>query len=180
MRGRLADLHAEAARLAGTTISSMVADDPQRVSDFSMRVGPLYANFARQRYDRLGLETLFGIAEQANVSSAMQRLIDGETVNTTEGRPALHTALRGESSSTSAARDARAQALAALERMRLMIEMLSASDVTDIVSIGIGGSDLGPRLMVDALALPDARFRVHFMSNVDGNAAQRVLGRLDP
>jgi len=57
---------------------------------------------------------------------------------------------------------------------------LEASDATDIVSIGIGGSDLGPRLVADALALPGARFRVHFISNVDGHAAQRVLASLDP
>ena len=64
--------------------------------------------------------------------------------------------------------------------MRELIAGLEASEVTDIVSIGIGGSDLGPRLVVDALALPDARFRVHFISNVDGNAARRVLAGLDP
>lgn len=52
--------------------------------------------------------------------------------------------------------------------------------LTDIVSVGIGGSDLGPRLIVDALARPGARFRVHFISNVDGNAARRVLAGLDP
>ncbi|MGV8923377.1 MAG: glucose-6-phosphate isomerase, partial [Thermomonas sp.] len=112
--------------------------------------------------------------------AAMQRLVDGESVNPTEGRAALHTALRGESSQTSVARDAHVQALAARERMRVMIQALTSSDVTDIVSMGIGGSDLGPRLIVDALGLPGARFRVHFISNVDGNATRRVLAGLDP
>ncbi len=180
MSACLASLAAEATRLAGSTISRLVADDPQRASDFALRVGPLYASFARQRYDRQALDTLFGIAEDAGLQAAMQRLVDGETVNPTEGRAALHTALRGEPSHALIARDAHAQAMAARQRMRAMIESLAASDVTDIVSIGIGGSDLGPRLMVDALALPGARFRVHFISNVDGNAAQRVLAGLDP
>ncbi len=180
MSARLAGVEAEAARLAGSSISRLVADDPLRANDFALRVGPLYASFARQRYDRQALDALFAIAEDAGLPAAMQRLIDGEPVNSTEARAALHTALRGDASQTSVACDAHMQARAACERMRAMIEALTASDVTDIVSIGIGGSDLGPRLIVDALGLPGARFRVHFISNLDGNAAQRVLAGLDP
>ncbi len=180
MSGHLASLEAEAARLAGSSIPGLIADDPQRASDFALRVGPIYASFARQRYDRQALDVLFAIADDVALPAAMRRLVDGEAVNPTEGRAALHTALRGEASQSSVARDAHALALAARERMRAMIDTLAASDVTDLVSIGIGGSDLGPRLMVDALALPGARFRVHFISNVDGNAAQRVLAGLDP
>ena len=101
-------------------------------------------------------------------------------VNPTEGRAALHSALRGDTSATQVAIDARAQAVAAQVRMRELIEALAATDVTDIVSVGIGGSDLGPRVIVDALMLPGARFKVHFVSNVDGNAVQRVLAGLDP
>ncbi|MEO6155744.1 MAG: glucose-6-phosphate isomerase [Thermomonas sp.] len=180
MSGRLASLEAHAARLTGSTISNLIDDDPRRANEFALRVGPLYASFARQRYDRQALDALFAIAADACLPAAMQRLIDGDVVNPTEGRAALHSALRGEAPTTSIARDAYAQALAARGRMRAMIDTLATSDVTDIVSIGIGGSDLGPRLMVDALALPDARFHVHFISNVDGNAARRVLARLDP
>ncbi len=66
------------------------------------------------------------------------------------------------------------------ERMQALVASLQASAVTDVVSVGIGGSDLGPRLVVDALAPANARLRVHFISNVDGNAARRVLAPLDP
>src|SRR5690606_5342095 len=114
------------------------------------------------------------------LAAAMRRQLDGEPINATEGRAVLHTALRGDASGAPAARHARAQAVAALARMRELVAGLEAGEVTDIVSIGIGGSDLGPRLVVDALALPGAWFRVHFISNVDGNAAQRVLAGLDP
>ncbi|MFT4178514.1 MAG: glucose-6-phosphate isomerase [Thermomonas sp.] len=176
----LAALEAQARRLAGTTIAELIAADPARARDFALRTGPLYANFSRQRFDRVALDALFGIAEQADLAGAMRKLLDGATVNPTEGRAALHSALRGDTSSAAIARDARAQAVAAQARMRELIEQLEASDVTDIVSVGIGGSDLGPRLIVDALALPDARFRVHFISNVDGNAARRTLAGLDP
>src|SRR5690606_35862876 len=176
----LAGLDAQASRLADTSIADLVAGDPARAADFALRCGPLYANFARQRYDREALDALFAIAERADLAGAMRRLLDGAIVNPTEGRAALHSALRGDTSTAQAAVDARAQAVAAQSRMRELIEALAASDVTDIVSVGIGGSDLGPRLMVDALALPGARFRVHFISNVDGNAARRTLAGLEP
>ena len=176
----LAGLDAHAQRLAGTSLASLIEDDPARARDFSLRVGPLYANFARQRYDRLALDAMFEAAGEADLASAMRAQFDGRIVNPTEGRAALHTALRGRNSDSQAAREAQAQALAARERMRELVGHLEGGDVTDIVSIGIGGSDLGPRLVVDALSLPHARFRVHFLSNVDGNAAQRVLASLDP
>ena len=180
MSAALAGLDAHARRLAGASLPDLIDDDPRRARDFSLRVGPLYANFARQRYDRLALDALFALADARDLAGAMRRLLDGDIVNPTEGRAALHTALRGDASDAPAARDARRQALDAQWRMRGLADALAASEVTDIVSIGIGGSDLGPRLVVDALATRDARFRLHFISNVDGNAAERVLAGLDP
>ena len=178
---RLSRLRAQAGRVIQTPLKNLVADDPARAQAFALRVGPLYANFARQHYDRDALEALFELAEQAGVRQKLQALFDGEKINLTEGRSVLHTALRGDVSSSPVARAAHAQALEARARMRALVDALAASDVTDIVSVGIGGSDLGPRLAVDALtgAAP-GRFRVHFLSNVDGHAAQRVLAGLDP
>jgi glucose-6-phosphate isomerase len=174
-------LRAHAARLVDAPLVRLVHDDPQRATDFALRVGPLYANFARQRYDRAALDALFALAETARFPERMQALVDGAQVNPTEGRAALHTALRSDLSKAPIAVAAREEATDALDRMRRLIEALQDSPVTDIVSIGIGGSDLGPRLVVDALAPPTpGRFRVHFISNVDGAATQRVLAGLDP
>lgn len=175
-----ATLQSHAQRLDSTSIASLLHDDPARAQSLSLRVGPLYASFARQRYDAPALDALFALADAADFPGAMRRLLDGGTVNATEGRAALHTALRGDASDAQVARECAALAVQARTRMATLIDALSASDVTDIVSVGIGGSDLGPRLVVDALALPGARFRVHFLSNVDGNAAQRALAGLDP
>ena len=91
----LAGLDAQAHRLADTTIADLIAADPARAGDFALRCGGLYANFARQRYDRAALDALFGIAERADLAGAMRQLLEGETVNGTEGRAALHSALRG-------------------------------------------------------------------------------------
>ncbi|MGJ4728961.1 glucose-6-phosphate isomerase [Luteimonas sp. SDU101] len=175
-----ATLGTHAERLATDSVASLIQGDAARAQSLSLRVGPLYANFARQRYDAAALDALFALAERADLGAAMRRLLDGETVNATEGRAALHSALRGDASTAAIARECAGLAREARTRMAALIDALAASDVTDVVSVGIGGSDLGPRLVADALALPGARFRVHFLSNVDGNAARRVLAGLDP
>lgn len=177
---RFEHLDAHAERLAEVDLKSMLQADPARVGDFSLSVGPLHANFARQGYDRAALDALFDELVAADGAGRLHALFDGETVNPTEARPALHTALRGNLSDEQVARDAHAQAESARVQMRELIAGLAASDVTDIVSVGIGGSDLGPRLAVDALSgVGPGRFRVHFLSNVDGAAAQRALAGLD-
>jgi len=172
-------LRAHAERTAGCPLSVLQASDPARVRDFALRVGPLHACFARQRYDRAAREALFALA--APLPAAFRRLFDGEPVNLSEGRPALHTALRSDLGRGEVPRAARAEALATRERMAALVAELEASDITDIVNIGIGGSDLGPRLAVQSLAEFDrGRFRTHFLFNADASGVQRLLPRLDP
>ena len=175
-------LQPHAQRLQQLPIARLIAEDPARPQDFALRVGPIYASFARQHYDRAALDALFAIAEAADLASPVRRLFDGDLVNATEGRAALHTALRSDLSTAAHVRDASAQARAARTRMAAMVGALLASGVTDVVSVGIGGSDLGPRLVADALAdgYGGTRLRVHFVSNVDGNAVRRTLAGLDP
>ncbi len=174
-------LQSHATRLSGTGIAQLLNAEPDRVQAHALQVGPLFATFARQRYDAQAWDALLGLGRQRDLAAAFRRLFDGQEVNITEGRAALHTALRGDLSRAPAAREAHATAAAVHRRMRALVESLEATGVTDIVSVGIGGSDLGPRLVADALRGPlPGRFRVHFISNVDGAAAQRVLAPLDP
>jgi Glucose-6-phosphate isomerase len=174
-------LQEHATRLARTGIAELLGSEPERVSAHALQVGPLYANFARQRYDRQAWEALLALGRERDLAGAFRRLFDGETVNPTEGRAALHTALRGDLSQAAAAREAYRTASQVRARMGALVAELADSEVTDVVSVGIGGSDLGPRLVSDALRGPlPGRFRVHFISNVDGAAAQRVLAPLDP
>ena len=178
---RLSQLRAQAGRAVQTPLAKLIASDAARAQDFALRVGPIYANFARQHYDRDALAALFALAESVDAPSRLKALFDGEKINLTEGRSVLHTSLRSDLSDAPVAKAAHAQALDARKRMRALVDSLAATDITDIVSVGIGGSDLGPRLAVDALGGPKpGRFRVHFLSNVDGHAAQRVLAGLDP
>jgi len=175
----LTALHAHAQRLQGTGIPSLLAAEPDRVKALALKVGPLYVNFARQGYDRAALQALLELAAARDVAGGFARLFGGEKINITEGRAVLHSALRGDASPKAAAEHA--EAVAVQQRMGELVRALEASSVTDIVSVGIGGSDLGPRLVADALRpASGARFRVHFVSNVDGAAMQRTLATLDP
>ncbi|RNF86435.1 glucose-6-phosphate isomerase [Montanilutibacter psychrotolerans] len=174
-------MRTHATRLQTTSLRSLVEGDPARATDFAFRIGPLYVNFARQGYDREALDQLFSLAEANDLAGRIRALFDGEPVNTTEHRPALHTALRSDLSDAPVAKAAHAQAIDVRARMRGWVQALAAGPVTDIVSIGIGGSDLGPRLAAGALSEPAAgRFRLHFLSNIDGNAVERMLAELDP
>ena len=174
-------LQSHAARLSGASIAGLLKDEPGRVGDHALQVGPLYATFARQRYDAAAWDALLQLGRQSALAAAFRRLFDGDRINLTEDRSVLHTALRGDLSQAPVAREAHRTAAEVRQQMYALVRELEASDVTDIVSVGIGGSDLGPRLVVDALRGPlPGRFRVHFISNVDGAAAQRVLAPLDP
>ncbi|GAB1595879.1 glucose-6-phosphate isomerase [Lysobacter claricitrinus] len=178
---RLSPLRAEAARVTRTPLRDLVTDDPERARDFTLRVGPIHASFARQRYDRAALDALFRLGESLDFDGRLQALFAGEQVNVTERRPALHTALRSDLVDSDVARSSHGMAREARGAMRAVVDAIAASGVTDVVSVGIGGSDLGPRLAADALTpAGSSRIRVHFLSNVDGHAAQRVLARLDP
>jgi glucose-6-phosphate isomerase len=181
-RRRLDPSHWQALRAQAERVGRGVLPvDAARASDFALRVGPLYASFARQRLDAQARDALFALAREADLPAAFKALFEGEPVNTSERRPALHTALRGGLGQSAVAREARALALDAHARMDALHAALEASDVTDIVSVGIGGSDLGPRLAVDALRdFHAGRFRIHFLTNVDGSGAQHLLRGLDP
>ena len=176
-----ASLRGQADRLAGQPLRDMVAGDPDRARDFSLRVGPLYASFARERIDAVALRELFTLARAAGVPAALRSLFDGAQVNASEQRPALHTALRSDLGEGAPALEARRLALEARGQMDRLHQSVLDSGVTDVVNIGIGGSDLGPRLAVDALRdFHEGGVRVHFLSNADGSAAQHLLRRLDP
>ncbi|HHW4681389.1 MAG TPA: glucose-6-phosphate isomerase, partial [Xylella taiwanensis] len=116
--------HAE--RLRGVAIPDLLAAELERPEQYARQVGPLYFNFARQKYDSVALEALFALARQHNVAGAFRRLFCGEQVNVTEGRAVLHTALRGDLSDASVAVEAHAIAAKVRERMCSLIAQLDA------------------------------------------------------
>lgn len=183
----LAGLKAQAAALP--SLRELFAQDPWRGSRHTHRVGPLTLDLSRQRLDLPLLESLLALAEAGGLKGAIAGLLGGDQVNASEARPALHPLLRrAEAEAPPGLRRQAADIAAVLARMEALVRGQWAEAplpagliaATDIVNIGIGGSDLGPRLVADALAVPGRGPRVHFLANVDGHALDRLLPQLDP
>lgn len=164
------------------------ARDPSRFSRFSVEHDGLLFDYSKHLIDDAAMHALVDLARECDVPGAIVRMFGGERVNNTENRAALHVALRGGSGYRSEGRDVSADVARVLAKMRAFTDRVRRGEhrghtgaaITDVVNIGIGGSYLGPELACDALqAYADGRIRVHFLSNVDGEAAHRTLAALD-
>ncbi len=181
-------LAAHRQKLADARIEQMFAKDARRFEQFSLRIGEVLLDYSKNLVDAETMRLLMALARERGVGDQMQRMFSGEVINLGENRAVLHTALRDTHSLMLDGRDVMVQIQATLKRMRDFTEEVRAGRVrahgakpcTDIVHIGIGGSHLGPALAVRALApYAHAALRVHFVSNVDGDALHRTLAPLD-
>ena len=164
--------------------------DPLRAERLSCEAAGLFLDYSKQRVSRETLDLLLRLAEARGVPRAIERMFGGEAINVTEKRAALHVALRNVSGRAvmSGGRDVMAEVNAVLERMGRFAEDVregrwlgsSGERITDVVNIGIGGSDLGPHFVCDALAPYGGPVRTHFISNVDGYPMASLLKRLKP
>ena len=150
--------------------------------------GPLRADLSRHRLDARGLELLCELAEQAGVQTRFARMQHGDAVNPTEGRPALHTALRGDGPISLDGRDLRAEMdadIAAQARIAGHIRhgewrLSTGQTVRSVINLGIGGSDLGPALALDALAAQADGPTCRCVSDLDPRALVDALATCDP
>lgn len=152
------------------------ASDRERFANFTLRAPEIFADLSKNRWDQTTRRLLIELARECQLEQRRDAMFAGKPINVTEGRAVLHTALRVP----------REQALpevrAVLDRMLDYVELVrdcARSGIRDVVNIGIGGSDLGPQMVVpalDAFAHPELRF--HFVSNVDGHDIQPVLKRV--
>nr|WP_145549062.1 glucose-6-phosphate isomerase [Variovorax boronicumulans] len=169
----------------GYDVRAALAGDAGRVQRFSQEAPELFADLSKNWIDAGIEDTLFDLAEQAGVLAHRDAMFAGETINNTEQRAVLHTLLRAPADApqaTPALGAALAEVHQTLDAMLGYAEQVRAdARITDIVNIGIGGSDLGPQMVVralDAYAAPGRR--LHFVSNVDGHELDAVLRRLKP
>jgi len=184
-------LQGHARRLEAIPVSELFAADPQRFANLSREYQGLLLDFSRQRLDDGALTALVALAEARNLRSRIRQLMDGATVNNTEGRAALHTLLRAPAGTAvpDGLRTLHAEVLAERAKCaRFVLEVHDGARVgatgrrfTDVVNIGIGGSDLGPAMAVEALRpYHTGHVRCHFVSNVDGVQFADLAGSLDP
>lgn len=177
--------------IASVHLRTLFAEDPGRFARFSIETDELLLDYSKNRITAETMDLLAALAEEAGVPAAIERLFSGEKLNVTEGRAVLHTALRNRSDRPVRVdgEDVMPSVRAVLEKMRRLVTDLGNGDwkgytgerITDIVNIGIGGSDLGPLMVAEALK-PYWRpgLRAHFVSNVDGTHLSETVQGLDP
>ncbi len=163
-------------------VSEMMAADPDRADDFLREGGGWRLDFSGIPLDRGGLAALQRLPEASGLAAAVERLFSGAIVNPSENQPALHMALRASRPFRGLAVDEAEQVMAERARFLSVAGALHAGEtgLTDLLHIGIGGSDLGPRLVADALDADDGAVRVHWLSTLDGRRFERLCRRLDP
>jgi len=159
-------------------LDELFAAEPDRLSRLGFEAAGIYFDWSKTHLHRGIIDQLVARSEAMGFGAARDALFSGAMVNPSEGRPATHVAERGSGSP-----DDVELATARRQRMRALIDAIEAGafgDITGILHIGIGGSVLGPALLVDALGRRSAAFNVHFLSNIDGAAFDEAVEDLDP
>jgi len=159
-------------------LTRLFENEPDRLAKLSLDVAGLHFDFSKTHLSREALTAFSALAESTQLATKRDALFTGKIVNVSEGRAAEHTAERGEGSPESVAK-----ARALHQRMRALIDAIEGDalgPVRHILHIGIGGSALGPDLIVDALGRDAGRYEVAIVSNVDGVALEEAFARFDP
>jgi glucose-6-phosphate isomerase len=184
-------LQEHAVSMAGRHLRALFQADTDRFDRYSFRLGDLLVDLSKQRIDDETLRRLLDLARAADVEGWRDRMFAGDRINSTENRAVLHTALRNRANRpvTVDGVDVMPGVNAVLAHMRDFTGRVrggewrgtSGETITDIVNLGIGGSDLGPLMACEALKpYQRADLRPHFVSNVDGAHLVHTLARLDP
>ncbi|GGB36398.1 glucose-6-phosphate isomerase [Roseibium aquae] len=187
---RLQQLKDHAARLQTRTLRTLFAEDEMRFERFSASCGDLLLDYSKCHVDAQAMTLLAALAETAGLEERRRAMFDGKPINETENRPVLHTALRNQAGTPVYVDgvDVMPQVFDVLAAMGEFADGVRAGDLcgstgkrfTDVVNIGIGGSDLGPAMCTLALAPYHDGPAVHYVSNVDGAHIADTLKALDP
>jgi glucose-6-phosphate isomerase len=184
-------LRAHYEEVADIRMRDLFEDDPGRAERFSLSLGDLLFDFSKNRLTEHTFPLLLDLAEQCGVRDWVERMFGGELINETEGRAVLHTALRNRSDRQVLVDgvDVMPDVRRVLDQMRSFTKSVREGSwvghtgraITDVVNIGIGGSDLGPVMVTEALRpYWQEGLRAHFVSNVDGTHLSEVLRRVEP
>jgi len=177
--------------LAPVLMRDLFKEDPRRFERFSVRFNDILLDYSKNRVTEETMRLLLALAEGAKLANWIERMFNGEKINITEDRAVLHVALRNRSNRPIEVdgRDVMPDVNAVLAHMREFTEAVrggswtgyTGQPITDLVNIGIGGSDLGPVMATEALK-PYGKpgLRVHFVSNVDGTHIVETLKALQP
>jgi glucose-6-phosphate isomerase len=171
--------------ISARTISALFSGNPARFNQFSIEAAGLLLDYSKNRVDATTMALLTDLADSAGLEQAIAAMFAGESINNTKQRPALHVALR----SPARASDYEQAVHETLDKMAAFVNAVTGYEwrgfrgdpITDVVNIGIGGSDLGPSMVYTALANYHLDgIRCHFVSNVDPNHLEQTLENLEP
>ena len=164
--------------------------DDQRKEKFSIELPGIEFDFSKNRIDQTALDLLLTLAREVDLKDGIEKMFSGDKINTTEERAVLHTALRNQKNNEVkvSGRDVMPEVRTSLAKMETFSEAVISGEfkgytgkaITDTVNIGIGGSDLGPRMVVDALQFYKNHLKTHFISNIDGDHVAETLKGLNP
>ncbi|MBL4605198.1 MAG: glucose-6-phosphate isomerase, partial [Flavobacteriaceae bacterium] len=165
-------------------------DDTNRKNNFSIDFNDLSVDFSKNRITSKTVELLVELANEVDLKDAIQKYFSGDVINVTEERAVLHTALRSNSDSPIyiQGKNIKPEIEKALRKIRIFSNKLISGEwkgytgkkITDVVNIGIGGSDLGPDMVVEGLQYYKNHLTTHFVSNIDGDHVSEVLKKLNP
>lgn len=173
------------------TIADLFAKDGDRFSKFSATFGDqMLVDYSKNRITEETLAKLQDLAKECDLEGAIKSMFSGEKINRTENRAVLHVALRNRSNTPILVdgKDVMPEVNAVLEKMKTFSEAIISGEwkgytgkaITDVVNIGIGGSDLGPYMVTEALRPYKNHLNMHFVSNVDGTHIAEVLKKVNP
>ncbi len=164
--------------LPSPKLTELFEQDGERLSKFSLDVAGIHFDWSKTHLTTEAVDAFAALARVQDLAGKRDAMFGGEHVNVTEDRPVEHTAERGEGNAESVARARKFH-----ERMRSLIDAIEGGalgDIRHVLHIGIGGSALGPHLLIDALGREDARYDVAIVSNVDGVALEDAIKDFDP
>ncbi|MGL6194467.1 MAG: glucose-6-phosphate isomerase, partial [Thermoguttaceae bacterium] len=172
------------------TMRQMFNSEPNRFEKFSVQFGKLLFDYSKNRINDQTCKLLVDLANESDLSANIEKMFTGEKINGSEKRAVLHTALRNQSNSPVFVdgKDIMPDVRRVLAQMKDFTEKVldetwkgaTGKPITDVVNIGIGGSDLGPNMVCESLKPYKSRLSVHFVSNVDGTHIAETLKKLNP
>jgi glucose-6-phosphate isomerase len=161
-----------------------------RKEDFSIQFNDLLVDFSKNRITKETISLLVDLAKEVGLKEAIESQFSGEVINVTEGRAVLHTALRSTTDEPVLVngKDIKPKIQSALRKIRSFSNKVisgkwkgyTGKSITDVVNIGIGGSDLGPDMIVESLKFYKNKLNTHFVSNIDGDHVSEVIKNLNP
>ncbi len=183
-------LTAHFSELSNFSIKEAFQNNPKRKEDFSLNFSDLSLDYSKNRITKQTIDLLLDLAKEAGLEEAINSYFKGEKINVTEGRQVLHTALRSNKKDDFFIDgvEIRNEIKTTLSKIETFTNKVVSGDwkgytekpITDIVNIGIGGSDLGPDMVVEALQFYKNHLTTHFVSNIDGDHVSEILKKLNP